>query len=73
MLVFKVQRPHSALKLWQTKTVPSSPQETSKPPSPSGMIPTAHLAYRPTKSYKHTCRPEESIKERNKQEGDENP
>jgi len=45
----KVQRQHASLTIWPTKTLPSSPQETSKPPSPSGMRPTAHLAYRPTK------------------------
>jgi len=73
MHLFKVQRQHSALTLWPAKTVPSSPQETSKPPSPSGMRPTAHLTYRLTKFYEHTCTPEGSRKERNKQEGEENP
>jgi len=71
--LFKVQREHSALTLWPTKTVPSSPQKTSKPPSPSGLRPTAHLAYRPTKSYEHPRTPEGSRKERSKQEGEENP
>jgi len=73
MHLFKVQRQHSALTLWPTKTVSSSPQETSKPPSPSGMRPTAHLIYRPTKSYEDTHTPEECRKERKKQEGEENP
>ena len=73
MYLFKVQRQHAALTLWPTKTVPSSPQETSKPPSPSGMRPTAHLTYRPTKSYKHTRTSEGSRKERSKQEREENP
>ena len=73
MHLFKVQRQHSALTLWPTKTVPSSPQETSKPPSPSVIRPTVHLAYRPTKSHEHTCTSEGSGKERNKQEGEENP
>ena len=68
MHLFKVQRRHSALTLWPTKTIPSSPQETSKPPSPSGMRPTVHLAYRPTKFYKHTRTSEGSGKERSKQE-----
>jgi len=71
--LFKVQRQHSALTLWPTKTISSSPQEISKPASPSGMRPTAHLAYRPTKSYEHTRTPEGSRRERNKQEGEENP
>ena len=73
MHLFKVQRRHSALTLWPTKTITSSPQETSKPPSPSCMRPTAHLAYCPTKSYEHTRTPEGSRKERSKQEGEENP
>jgi len=73
MHLFKVQRQHSALTLWPTKTIPSSPHATSKPPSPSGMRPTAHLAYRPTEYYKHTRTPEGSRKERSKQEGEENP
>jgi len=73
MHLLKVQTQHSALTLWRTKTVPSSPQETSKPPSPSGMRPTAHLAYRSTKSYEHTRTPEGSRKERSKQDGEENP
>jgi len=73
MHLFKVQRQHSALTLWPTKTVPSSPHETSKPPSSSGMRPTAHLAYRRTKSYEHTRTYEVSRKERNKQEGQETP
>jgi len=73
MHLFKVQRQHSALTLWPTKTIPSSPQETSKSPSPSGMSPTAHLAYGPTKSYEHTRISEGSRKERSKQEREENP
>ena len=72
-LFFKVQRQHAALTIWLTKTLPSSPQETSKPPSPSGMRLTAHLAYHPTKSYEDTRTPEGSRKERNKQEGEVNP
>jgi len=64
MHLFKVQRQHSALTLWPTKSIPSSPQEPSKPPSPSCMRPTAHLAYRPTKSYEHTRTPEGSRTER---------
>jgi len=40
-------------------------------PSPSGMRPTAHLAYRPTKSYEYTRTPEGNRKERNKQEGED--
>ena len=71
--LFKVQRKHSALTLWPTKTMSSSPQETSKPPSPSGLRPIAHRAYRLTKSYEHTRTHEGSRKERNKQEGEENP
>ena len=38
------------LSIWPAKTHFPSPQETSKPPSPSGMEPTTHLAYRPSKS-----------------------
>jgi len=73
MHLFQVQRQHSALTLWPTKTISSSPQETSKPPSPSRMRPTAHLAYRLTKSHEHTRKYKGSRKERNKQEGEENP
>jgi len=68
----KVQRQHASLTIWPTKTLPASPQETSKPPSPTSMRPTAHLAYCPTKSCEHTPTPEGSRKERNKQEGEEN-
>jgi len=73
MHLFKVQTQHSALTLWPTKTVPSSPQEISKPPSPSGMRPTAHLAYHPTQSDEHTRTSKGSRKERSKHEREENP
>ena len=69
----KVQRQHASFTIWPTKTLPSSPQETSKPPSPSGVRSTAHLAYRATKSHEYTRTPEGNRKERNNQEGEENP
>ena len=68
-----VQRQHSALTLWPTKTVLSSPQETSKPPSPSALRPKAHLVNCATKSYEHTGTSKGSRKERNKQEREDNP